>query len=303
MVYSLVYTGTANLHSDLRCTFALMLSAPGLDSETSYVRIMHLTQVATILSMRTGIVLAIGALILIYLLVMEAIDMASRVEYIENHFPQLLKWAERRPWHRVLLLVGIGLLIGNIWDMENHIMPEMAPPIYTFPTPPAPAIREMTDQIADLKKQLSEKSRSKDTALTPSSQSAPSSSITPGSRHLTQVQSVRLGRAFTFVPTVVKIDVETVTGQAEASQYAAEINSVLNKARNTKLDVVVGLSWEKIPQGICVCMHSKENQLVYWAARGIAQEMLLTGIPVILNEDKSFPENTVRILVGVQAID
>jgi len=104
--------------------------------------------------MRNGVLIALGAVVLLYLLAMEAIDMASRVEYIETHFPRLLKWAERRGWHRVLLLVAIGLLIANIWDVESRAIPEVIPPEYKFPTPSAPSVTEMTEQNRELKREL-----------------------------------------------------------------------------------------------------------------------------------------------------
>ena len=48
----------------------------------------------------------IGVLLLAVMLV---IDMAARVDYISQKFPGLVKWAEYKPWHAVLMLIAVLL--------------------------------------------------------------------------------------------------------------------------------------------------------------------------------------------------
>jgi hypothetical protein len=123
-------------------------------------------------------------------------------------------------------------------------------------------------------------------------------------RHLTTVQVKRLTRMFSELETKgVTVIVKTIADNQEALQYATEINSTLNAGRNTDSYLQRGMLWKKIPEGILICTHSDTNPQINSVAQRIAGEMIALGIAVILNENSSFPKNTVTILVGAKAID
>ena len=64
--------------------------------------------------------------------------MAGRYEYLENHAPKLLRWAEKKWWHRVLLLAAVALLAANLYDLTKEFEPPELKPI--FPATPAPTV-------------------------------------------------------------------------------------------------------------------------------------------------------------------
>lgn len=86
--------------------------------------------------MRSYLLEIIGGVFILYLLAMEVIDMASRYEYLENHAPGLLRWAEKKWWHRVLLLTAVLLLAANFYETAKG--PEL--PTIVFQTPPIAVI-------------------------------------------------------------------------------------------------------------------------------------------------------------------
>src|SRR5271157_2200336 len=49
-------------------------------------------------------------LAIIYLAVTEALDWAGRFDYMQTHFPRLLKWSEHKRWRVVLAFVGLCFL-------------------------------------------------------------------------------------------------------------------------------------------------------------------------------------------------
>ena len=61
----------------------------------------------------------LGGLLVLYLLVMEIIDMASRLEYLEAHAPWLIRLAEKKLWHRALLIVAITLFVRAIYSLPS----------------------------------------------------------------------------------------------------------------------------------------------------------------------------------------
>jgi hypothetical protein len=112
--------------------------------------------------MRLLLTFAIGALVVLYLLVMEAIDTAGRVEYIRDHFPKLLKWVEHRAWYRILLLVTAAMIAGGLWEIIQEPTPQLivkAPPAPIMPQPvpifsperpePQDSLRRRTEKAAD----------------------------------------------------------------------------------------------------------------------------------------------------------
>lgn len=132
-------------------------------------------------------------------------------------------------------------------------------------------------------------------AIPPIAQSIPQTG-----RHLNDVQRQRLAVLFAKIPGNVEIRVHTVADNNEAVRYATELNDVVNTARKTKYDLIRGSLWEKIPEGVLVCVHSTQDAAVMDAANVIGAEMIAVGIAVIMNPNDTFPEHTVTILVGVQ---
>jgi hypothetical protein len=127
---------------------------------------------------------------------------------------------------------------------------------------------------------------------------------TPSSRHITKVQGTRLARVFAELPDSVRVQVETVAGNAEAIQYADEINRALRAARpNTPEKSILGLSWSPVPEGVRICTRQPGDAATKAAAARIAEEMASLGIGVVLNPHPSFEALTVTIVVGIQPID
>ncbi len=56
---------------------------------------------------------------LLFFVLVQIIDMAGRVDYVRAKWPKLLKWAEHRAWHGILLLVSALLLVGNIYEIAS----------------------------------------------------------------------------------------------------------------------------------------------------------------------------------------
>jgi hypothetical protein len=83
----------------------------------------------------------IGAVVVVYFLAMEAIDMAGRIEYVRDNFPGLLRWVEHRAWYRILLLVTAAMVAGGLWETIQQPIPPIimkppVPPILSTQQPP-----------------------------------------------------------------------------------------------------------------------------------------------------------------------
>jgi hypothetical protein len=50
-------------------------------------------------------VVVLGGIVLVLLLIKEGLDLAATIDYVEQKWPRLVKWADRKAWQRVLLLI------------------------------------------------------------------------------------------------------------------------------------------------------------------------------------------------------
>jgi len=73
--------------------------------------------------MRNVVVVVIGGFVLLVLIAKEVLDLAATIDFIEQRWPWLVKWAERRPWQRVLLLILTTMYSGILYEMweQPHI--------------------------------------------------------------------------------------------------------------------------------------------------------------------------------------
>ena len=99
--------------------------------------------------MHSLIVIVLGGIVVLYFLAMEVIDMAGRIDYVESRWPRLIRWAERKAWHRVLLLVGVLLLAGNIYEIYRERPDESISPLRVPDTRDA-EITQLRQKIKEL---------------------------------------------------------------------------------------------------------------------------------------------------------
>jgi hypothetical protein len=98
------------------------------------------------------ILIALGVIVVLLWLAKEAIDMASRVDWIEQNIPWALRWSESKRWQRVLILVT-ALMVA--W-MAYEVWTQPGPPNIAMPSADLGA---KDSEIATLKtqnKQLTE---------------------------------------------------------------------------------------------------------------------------------------------------
>lgn len=82
---------------------------------------------------RQLILIGIGAIVGLLWLAKEAIDMASRVDWVEQNIPWAIKWAESKRWQRVLILVTalmVAWMAYEVWTQPgppNIVMPSADP--------------------------------------------------------------------------------------------------------------------------------------------------------------------------------
>jgi hypothetical protein len=81
------------------------------------------------------IVCAVG---LLFLTVMVVVDMAGKFDYLQSHFPRLVKWSEKREMHGLMLLICFGLLVGDGYELITKEIPEaqLSPIIFQPQRPP-----------------------------------------------------------------------------------------------------------------------------------------------------------------------
>ena len=195
-------------------------------------------------------------------------------------------------------------LAANVYELASIEEPVPSAPTANFPSADPGAKNAEIDKLRRELEALREHPKVVTRTIAPTqSPSAPAQSQVPDSRHLTAVQIVRLKKVIATIPPSFEIRVESVAGDVEAMQYANEINEVVNEVRKTSDNQVIrGLSFPRIPQGVWICLQSETNMELVRSAQELAQEMIITGIPVLYETHKSFPGNRITILVGVRAI-
>jgi hypothetical protein len=91
----------------------------------------------TAISIVIWVVCAVGVFFVAFMLV---VDMAGKFDYLQIHFPWLIKWAERREFQGLLLLICLGLLIGDGYELVTKEVPEAHAPPLVIKTAQPPAI-------------------------------------------------------------------------------------------------------------------------------------------------------------------
>ena len=172
--------------------------------------------------------------------------------------------------------------------------------------PPAPPLAPKTNNIVGVTPEVlhTKGSVKAEVHHTPGKVKPPRSTMPEAnSRHLTEVQKIRIARIAHQLLSDVDIRVKTVADNAEAVQYANEINDLLNQARGLTNPLLRGMLWAKVPEGLTFCMHSEADVKLNEVSQKLGGEMAITGIAVTMNVDPSFPEHRITIVVGVQPID
>src|ERR1022692_955517 len=67
--------------------------------------------------MRNVVVVVVGGIVLVLLVVKEVLDLASTIDFVEQMYPRLVRWAERKAWQRVLLLITTIMYAGILYEM------------------------------------------------------------------------------------------------------------------------------------------------------------------------------------------
>ncbi len=72
--------------------------------------------------MHTLVLVVLGGLAVVYFAATESLDWAGRFEYMQAHYPGLLKWSEHQRYRVILALVGVCLLGTAIYELskESH---------------------------------------------------------------------------------------------------------------------------------------------------------------------------------------
>jgi hypothetical protein len=71
--------------------------------------------------------IAIGAIVVLLWIAKEAIDMASRVDWVEQNLPQAVRWAESKRWQRILILVTAVMVAWMAYETWTEPGPPSAP--------------------------------------------------------------------------------------------------------------------------------------------------------------------------------
>ena len=260
-----------------------------------------LNQLAATLDLSFGVIAAIGAAIIGYVLLITSAPMK-----------RLWRWGAARRSRAVVAVilwgVGTGMVGGalawvSIWQQRKLARYEAVTPQPSSARHGEVAPSSQPTTLAEIEQFQDVKPQPKRIRKTSNKKPAPSQSNEGESRHLTVVQSRRLAKLFAELPREVAIRIETVANQAEAAQYAKEFNDVRNAALGADEKIVLGLSFNPVPQSVRICVSSEDDAGVNAVAQRIGEEMALSGIAALMNVHPSFPAKTVTILVGVKPID
>jgi hypothetical protein len=91
-----------------------------------------------------------GGIVLFFLLIGAAIDMAARIEYAQETFPRLRKLAENRKWRTVLLIATCLFYGGTLYELLKE--PPAVPLVFT--NPGAHSIKPIIQENSGLKVEL-----------------------------------------------------------------------------------------------------------------------------------------------------
>ena len=112
--------------------------------------------------MQQALLAVFGGIVLLFLLLGAAIDMAARIEYAQETFPWLKRQVENRKWRTVVLLATCLFYGGTLYELLNQPGNTLH---VRFPPPAAPNVvvqkrvikttgsgrldRDMNDQQSD----------------------------------------------------------------------------------------------------------------------------------------------------------
>jgi hypothetical protein len=138
------------------------------------------------------ILIVLGALGVIYLAIVEAIDWFARYEYMQNRWPGLLKWAEHKRWRIVVLLITFVLLARGVYDLESRSKQVYAPSPQNQQVPIATTEQKGGFAANDDNKRVAERPTKKQS----SNQNKPGSSAQQQSSPTVQIapEGINIGR-------------------------------------------------------------------------------------------------------------
>ena len=91
-----------------------------------------------------------GGVVLLFLLIGAAIDMAARIEYAQETFPALKRLAQSKEWRGILLLATCVFFGGTLYEL----LKEPASPPIVNPDPSVKAITPIVQENSELKKRF-----------------------------------------------------------------------------------------------------------------------------------------------------
>ncbi len=92
-----------------------------------------------------------GAVVLLFVLLRGAIDMAASIDYAQETFPWLKRWAATKKWHRIVLLATCLFYGGTLYELLR----EPQPFVPSLPNPGSLPIATVTEEDKDLRAELS----------------------------------------------------------------------------------------------------------------------------------------------------
>jgi hypothetical protein len=95
-------------------------------------------------------IIALGALVLIFVAIKGVIDMAASIEYATGTFPRLAKWAESKGWQRMMLTLTLIFYVGTLYEMLKQ---PSSPPICSN-NPGTTEITRIAQDDSELRRRL-----------------------------------------------------------------------------------------------------------------------------------------------------
>jgi len=114
------------------------------------------------MTVRQIVLIVVGGVVLISVIAKELIDLASTFEYIEEKWPRLVRWAERKKWQRIVLFILTIMYAGILYEMVT------GPVVILPPFPSADPGARNAQQQAPSRRESKSKARGSDRDTQPS---------------------------------------------------------------------------------------------------------------------------------------